>query len=231
MAHAIAFEEQRNLERRGRHGLEIIRPVEPGRAVEIGCANLPQRLEIIPRCIFGSVEHDMFEQMRIAGLAFRLVGGTDAIPDRDRHDGCLAICMDENFQAIVEREFLIGNVDRCHQFADRRWLGHFVILGQDRSGNRQGSSGQSQKQGARHAGHRYFPLDQIEHDIGLHMPENGPWPIIGFDERPTAIDERLFGFPPPEQVTGQDIPERIAAVDMGKMRRHEVARFLHKLVD
>ena len=42
MAHAVAFEEQRPLQRRARHGLEIIGAVEPGGAVEVGGADRAQ---------------------------------------------------------------------------------------------------------------------------------------------------------------------------------------------
>src|SRR3546814_9841615 len=47
MPHAVAFEEQREVERAGRHGLEIIGAVEEGGAVEIGRADLAQRFEEI----------------------------------------------------------------------------------------------------------------------------------------------------------------------------------------
>src|SRR3546814_5234437 len=86
MPHAVAFEEQREVERAGRHGLEIIGAVEEGGAVEIGRADLAQRFEEIIGGVFGTVEHQMLEQMGKARLALGLVLRSDAIPHRHRDD-------------------------------------------------------------------------------------------------------------------------------------------------
>src|SRR3546814_3146686 len=68
---SVAFEEQRAIERGGGHRLEIIGAIEAGGAVVIGRADFLQRLEEIARRILRSVEHQMFEQVREAGLALR----------------------------------------------------------------------------------------------------------------------------------------------------------------
>ena len=67
--------------------------------------------------------------------------------------------------------------------------------------------------------------------MASNMPVNRDLQGIGFDKRHSTIDERLFCLPAPEQMTGQDVPEGITAVDMVKMRLHEVARLLDELVD
>src|SRR3546814_5044995 len=71
MAHTVGFEEQRQLQRAGRHRLEIIGAIEPGGAVEIGRARVFQRHEELPVRVFRAVEHQMLEQMGKAGLADR----------------------------------------------------------------------------------------------------------------------------------------------------------------
>src|SRR3546814_512218 len=62
--HAVALQEQRAVERAGRHRLKIIGAVHVGRAVAVGRADLLERLEKIAGRIFRPVEHQMLEQMR-----------------------------------------------------------------------------------------------------------------------------------------------------------------------
>ena len=62
----------------------------------------------------------MLEQMGIARFALWLVLGPDAIPDGHGNNGCLAVFMDQNGQTIVECEFFMRNIDRIHQFRNRR---------------------------------------------------------------------------------------------------------------
>src|SRR3546814_7753610 len=61
MPHAVAFEEQREVERAGRHSPAILGAVEEGRAVEIGRADMTQRLEEIRWGVFGTVKPQMLE--------------------------------------------------------------------------------------------------------------------------------------------------------------------------
>ena len=111
MAHAVALEEQDPVQRRPRHGLEVIGAVEPGGAVEIGGADFPQRLEIVAGRVFGAVEHQMLEQMGEAGAAGRLVLGADIVPDGHRDHRRLAVLVDDDAKAIGEREGLEGDVE------------------------------------------------------------------------------------------------------------------------
>ncbi len=120
MAHAIRFEEQRGFERAGGHSLEIIGPVEPGGAVEVGRAHLFEWLEIVVVGILRPIEHQMLEQVGEAGLARRLILRPDMIPDRDRDDGRLAVLVHDHAQAVRQDELLIGNGHRLDELAHRR---------------------------------------------------------------------------------------------------------------
>ena len=133
MAHPVALEVERPLERGARHGLEIIGAVEPGGAVEVGRAHRAGMFEIFARRVFGAVEHEVLEQVGEAGAAGRLVLGADIVPDADRDHRRLAVLVDDDAQAVGEREGLVRDVDPLDQLADRiggggaaapaRWLG------------------------------------------------------------------------------------------------------------
>jgi len=99
--------------------LEIIGPVERGRAVEVGRPDLLQRREEIARRILAAVEHQMLEQMRKARTAPRLVLRPDVIPDRYRDDRRLAVGVHDHAQPVLQRELLIGNIDRGDERGDR----------------------------------------------------------------------------------------------------------------
>ncbi len=120
MAHAVALEEERAFQRAGRHGLEIVRAVEPRRAVEVRGADLLQRFEIIARCVLRTVEHQMLEQVRKPGFALRFVLRTDAVPDRDGDDRRLTVRVNDHAQAVRQRELLVRNVDPFRQIRSRR---------------------------------------------------------------------------------------------------------------
>ena len=123
MAHPVGFKEQRAVERAGRHRLEIIGAIEPGRPVPVGRADILQPPEERPVGIFRAIEHQMLEQMGKARLARRLEARPHMIPDRHRHHWRLAIGMDDDAQAVFQREFFIGNIDRRHEAGKRRGRG------------------------------------------------------------------------------------------------------------
>jgi hypothetical protein len=123
IAHPVAFHEQCALERPGRNRLEIIGAVEIGGAVVIGRADLLQIFEIVARQVFRPVEHQMLEQMGEAGLALRLVLGTDIVPHRDADHRRLAVGVNEDGQAVGELELLVRDGDLADQRRDRRRLG------------------------------------------------------------------------------------------------------------
>ena len=123
MAHPVRFQEQRAIERAGRHRLEIIGAVEPGRPVPVGRADILEPPEERPVGIFRSIEHQMLEQMGKARLARRFVARSDMIPDRHRHHRRLAIGMDDDTQPVLQPELLIRNIDLAHQAGQWRGRG------------------------------------------------------------------------------------------------------------
>ena len=120
MAHPIGFEEQRAVEGAGRHRLEIIGAVEPGGAVPVGGADRLEPPEEAARRILGAVEHEMLEEVGEAGLAPGLVLGADMIPDRDRDDRRLVVLVDDDAQAVGQREGLVGDVHLPDELGERR---------------------------------------------------------------------------------------------------------------
>jgi hypothetical protein len=139
MAHAIGFEEERTIERAGRHRLEIVGAIEPGRAVPVGRADILQPAEERTVGILRSIEHQMLEEMREAGLAGGLVARADMIPDRYRDDRRLAVGGDDDAQPVGQRELLVRNIDHLDEIGDRCGLrrGH----GERGSGQQNGSEG------------------------------------------------------------------------------------------
>jgi hypothetical protein len=103
MPHAIRLHPQREIERRGRHGLKIVGPVEPGGAVHAGRADALHRLEPLAVVVLRAVEHQMLEQMREAGLARGLVLRADVVPDADGDDRGFTVLVDDHGQALATR--------------------------------------------------------------------------------------------------------------------------------
>jgi hypothetical protein len=111
--------------------LEIIGAIEPGGAVPIGGAHFAQGFDQV-RHVLGAVEeHDVFEEVREAGLTLRLILGADIVPSSNRNDRRLAILMHEHGQAVIERETLIRNLDAFEQLRHRRRL---IVAGGGRAG-------------------------------------------------------------------------------------------------
>ena len=66
------------------------------------CENWPGRI------LRGALEHQVFEEMREAGLARRLVGGADLVPDHVGDDRRAAVRDHHDLQPVGERE--VGDV-------------------------------------------------------------------------------------------------------------------------
>ena len=96
MPHAIAFKEQRAVERRAGHRLEIIGAIVIGRSVHVGRAHRLHRLEPADVAMLRTAEHQMLEQMREAGAPGGLVLRSDMIPDGHRDDRRLVIGVDDH---------------------------------------------------------------------------------------------------------------------------------------
>ena len=111
VAHAIGLHPQRHVDRGCRHVLEIVRAIEPGRAVHVGAANQFERREIFAGCILRAVEHQMLEEVREPAPTGRLVFAAHVVPDVHRDDRRLAVGVHHHTEAVRERERLEGNVD------------------------------------------------------------------------------------------------------------------------
>ena len=120
MTHPIGFHPQRHVERRFRNVLKIIRPVEPGGAVDAGRADPLERFEPFVVVVFAAVEHQVFEQVRKTRLARFLVLRADVIPDVDGNDRCLAVLVDDEPQPVVQRVFGEFDVDVGRGDRERR---------------------------------------------------------------------------------------------------------------
>ena len=119
MPHAIALEHQDAVERAGRHGLEVIGTIGAGGAVDVGAAHLLDVFEPVRRGVLGAVEHQVFEQVREAGLARGLVLGADIVPHRNPDQRRLAVFVDDHGQAVVEREFIERQIHFGDQLGQR----------------------------------------------------------------------------------------------------------------
>ncbi len=104
VAHAIALGEQRIVEHRGRHVLEVIGAILVGGAVQVGRADALHRVQVSLVEVVAAAEHQVFEQVGEAGLADFLVLRTDVVPGIDRHHRRLAVFMHQHRQPVLERE-------------------------------------------------------------------------------------------------------------------------------
>ena len=82
--------------------LEIGGIVIAGKRILLAAEIRDKLREFALRIGLGALEHQMFEEMRDAGLARRIVGGAVAIPNHMRHDRRAVIRDDDDIQAICE---------------------------------------------------------------------------------------------------------------------------------
>ena len=100
--HPVGLEPEGQFELVRRQRLEVVRAVEPGRAVHGPAGGLHERDVFGLRDVARALEHDMLEQVREAGLAGDLVLGADVVPEVDRHDRCEMILRHDDPQAVGE---------------------------------------------------------------------------------------------------------------------------------
>ena len=162
--HPIGLEEERPFERRHRHVLEEVRPVRIGRAVAVVRAEVVHGLAEPARMVLAAVEEEVLEQVREAGLAALLVTRADVVPDVHGDDRRRVIFVDDQAQAVVERELLVrdavavarerrprhrgrglGRPGGCSRCRGRRQLSRGLDLGQ---GGRAGRDDQDRQHGA-----------------------------------------------------------------------------------
>ena len=122
--HAVGFEPQRQVELVGRHRLEVVRPIEPGRAVHRAAGRLDEGDVLGLGDVLGALEHHVLEQVGEARLARLFVLGADVVPDVDRDDGGEVVLGDDQAQAVGEA--LVGE---GHGRDGQRGSRHARLLG------------------------------------------------------------------------------------------------------
>ena len=155
--HAVGLEEHGAVERAGRHRLEIVGAVEPGRSVPVRRADILEPAEEHAGRVFRTIEHQMLEQMREAGLALGLVLRPDVIPHRHRDDRRLVVLVDDHRQPVLELEHLVGDVDLLDQRRQRR--GRRFGRGRRKSGRGKRSSGGEQGKAAQDTHRPITPIN------------------------------------------------------------------------
>ena len=100
--HPVGLEPEGQLELVRRQRLEVVRPVEPGRAVHRPAGGLDERDVLGLRDVARTLEHDVLEEVREAGLAGDLVLGADVVPEVDRDDRSEVVLGHDHAQAVVE---------------------------------------------------------------------------------------------------------------------------------
>jgi hypothetical protein len=108
--HPVGFHPERQLQRGGGDDFPIVRAIAVRGAVEQR-ASLLQRKEISLVVVFGSLEHQVLEQMRETGATAPLVLRSDVVPQVDGYDRHPAILVDDDVEAVGERPFLVRKSD------------------------------------------------------------------------------------------------------------------------
>ncbi len=107
ITHSIGFEPQRELEAIGRHGLEVVGPIEVGGPVQIAAAGALQQPEVrVARDVLRALKHHVLEQVGEAGSPRIFVRGTDVVPQVDRDERQPVIFGQDHFEAVRQRVFL-----------------------------------------------------------------------------------------------------------------------------
>ena len=102
--HAVGLEFHHLGQLLARHALEIAGVIGRGEGVFVA-ADAQHRLgKFADRMLAGALEHQMLEEMREPGFAWRLVGRADLVPDHLGDDGRAVIGDHHHLQAVLERE-------------------------------------------------------------------------------------------------------------------------------
>jgi hypothetical protein len=123
ITHPIGFHPERQIEGAGGNHFPVIRAIGVGRSVQ-QAAGLLQRREVAGVVMFGTLEHQVLEQVRKAGPSWTLVLGSDVVPEVHGNDGDVVVLMDDDVEAVGQRVF--GERD----FEE----GHFGIVWQTAGG-------------------------------------------------------------------------------------------------
>ena len=104
VGHAVGLELHHLAEVLLGDALEIGGVVGGGEGVLVAADRRDALAELVARMLRRALEHQMLEEMRDAGLAGRLVGRADLVPDHVGHDRRAVIGDDDDLHAVAERE-------------------------------------------------------------------------------------------------------------------------------
>ena len=105
--HAVRLEPHRELERVGRHQLEVVRVIEPRRPVQRAAVLVDDAdvLELVD--VLGALKHQVLEQMGEPGAIPRLDAEADPVHHFHRHHGRRMVLADHHTQAV--RQFAVDD--------------------------------------------------------------------------------------------------------------------------
>ena len=106
IAHAIRLEPERELELVRRHGLEVVRAVEPGRSVQRAAGALHQLEMLVRADARRALKEHVLEQVRESRAARPFVRRADVIPQVHGDDRRRVILGEGDEQPVVEPERL-----------------------------------------------------------------------------------------------------------------------------
>jgi hypothetical protein len=113
VAHAIGFELHHLGQLLFRHLLKIRGVVTAGESVVTPAGSSDAAVELTRPGAWRSLEHHVFEYVRHAGAAVRLVHAAGAVPDHMRNRGSAPILLDDDPQAVRQLLLIGVGQHRC----------------------------------------------------------------------------------------------------------------------
>ena len=104
VGHPVGLELHQRLQVLARDPLVVAGVVVGGEGVLLAADGGHGLRELAGRVLGGALEHQVFEEMRDAGLAGRLVGGADLVPDHVGDDRRAPVRDHHDFQPVRQRE-------------------------------------------------------------------------------------------------------------------------------
>ena len=111
--HAIGFHVHHGAEPLLGDALVIGGDVVAGERVVLAAEARNDLGEFADRDLVGRLEHQMLEEVRDAGDAFRLIGRSDLVPDHVRDDGRAVVGDHDHLHAVGERELCRSGLGVC----------------------------------------------------------------------------------------------------------------------
>jgi hypothetical protein len=115
--HAVGFEIERAVERGGGHVLEEVGAIRAGGSIAVVGAEVVHRLTESVRIVFATVEEEVLEEVREAGLTAALVARAHVIPEVHAHDWRVVIFVYQEREAVRQNEFLVRNAIRSRSIS------------------------------------------------------------------------------------------------------------------